>query len=101
MLSLLTNIWPVHILSGSLPLWLSGANHCAAVHMASVAVRLQRSGVQIHPSGLSVHAAGQLVYIQRIVSRAGTEGSMVSPLICDRLLKLGTETLSISNPLNH
>ena len=34
-------------------------------------------------------------YALRLNSRAGTEGSTVSSLICDRWLILGSETLSI------
>ena len=41
------------------------------------------------------------VYALRLNSRAGTEGSTVSFLICDRWLMLGSETLSISRCLNH
>ena len=41
------------------------------------------------------------VYALRLNSRAGTEGSTVSCLICDRWLILGSETLSISRCLNH
>ena len=41
------------------------------------------------------------VYALRLNSRAGTEGSTVSSLICDRWLILGSETLSISHRLNH
>jgi len=37
----------------------------------------------------------------KLNSRAGTEGSTVSSLICDRWLILGLETLSISRCLNH
>ena len=40
-------------------------------------------------------------YALRLYSRAGTEGSTVSSLICDRWLILGSETLSISRCLNH
>jgi len=40
-------------------------------------------------------------YALRLNSRAGTEGSTVSSLICDRWLMLGLETLSISRCLNH
>ena len=40
-------------------------------------------------------------YALRLNSRAGTEGSTVSSLICDRWLMLGLETLSISCCLNH
>jgi len=40
-------------------------------------------------------------YALRLNSRAGTEGSTVSSLICDRRLILGLETLSISRCLNH
>jgi len=40
-------------------------------------------------------------YALRLNSRAGTEGSTVSSLICDRWLILGLETLSISRCLNH
>ena len=40
------------------------------------------------------------VYALRLNSRAGTEGSTVSSLICDRWLILGSETLSISCCLN-
>ena len=36
------------------------------------------------------------VYALRFNSRAGTKGSTVSSLICDRWLILGLETLSIS-----
>ena len=36
------------------------------------------------------------VHIQRVISRASTEGSTVSSLICDRWLMQGLETLSIS-----
>jgi len=41
------------------------------------------------------------VYALRLNSQAGTEGSTVSSLICDRWLILGSETLSISRCLNH
>ena len=41
------------------------------------------------------------VYAFRLNSLAGTEGSTVSSLICDRWLILGSETLSISRCLNH
>jgi len=41
------------------------------------------------------------VYALRLNSRAGTEGSTVSSLICDRWPILGSETLSISRCLNH
>ena len=37
----------------------------------------------------------------RLNSRAGTEGSTVSSLICDRWLMLGLEKFSISRCLNH
>jgi len=40
-------------------------------------------------------------YALRLNSRAGTEDSTVSSLICDRWLILGLETLSISRCLNH
>ena len=40
-------------------------------------------------------------YALRLNSRAGTEGSTVSSLICDRWLILGLETLSISRCLNY
>jgi len=40
-------------------------------------------------------------YALRLNSQAGTEGSTVSFLICDRWLILGLETLSISRCLNH
>jgi len=40
-------------------------------------------------------------YALRLNSQAGTEGSTVSSLICDRWLILGLETLSISRCLNH
>jgi len=40
-------------------------------------------------------------YALRLNSRAGTEGSTLSSLICDRWLILGSETLSISRCLNH
>ena len=40
-------------------------------------------------------------YALRLNSRAGTEGSTVSSLICDGWLILGLETLSISRCLNH
>jgi len=40
-------------------------------------------------------------YALRLNSRAGTEGSTVSSLICDHWLILGLETLSISRCLNH
>ena len=40
-------------------------------------------------------------YALRLNSRAGTEGSTVSSLICNRWLILGLETLSISRCLNH
>ena len=40
-------------------------------------------------------------YALRLNSRAGTEGSTVSSLICDHWLMLGLETLSISRCLNH
>jgi len=40
-------------------------------------------------------------YDLRLNSRAGTEGSTVSSLTCDRWLILGLETLSISRCLNH
>jgi len=40
-------------------------------------------------------------YAMRLNSRAGTQGSTVSSLICDRWLMLGLETLSISRCLNH
>jgi len=40
-------------------------------------------------------------YALRLNSRAGTEGSTVSSLICDRWLILGLETLIISRCLNH
>ena len=39
-------------------------------------------------------------YALRLNSRAGTEGSTVSSLICDRWLILGSETLSTSRCLN-
>jgi len=42
-----------------------------------------------------------VAYALRLNSRAGTEGSTVSCLICDRWLILGLETLSISRCLNH
>ena len=42
-----------------------------------------------------------VAYALRLNSRAGTEGSMVSSLICDRWLILGSETLSISRCSNH
>ena len=42
-----------------------------------------------------------VAYALRLNSRAGTEGSTVSSLICDRWLILGLETLSISRCLNH
>ena len=41
------------------------------------------------------------VYALRLNSRAGTWGSTVSSLICNRWLMLGLETLSISRCLNH
>ena len=40
-------------------------------------------------------------YALRLNSRAGTEGSTVSSLICDHWLILGLETLGISHCLNH
>ena len=40
-------------------------------------------------------------YALRLNSWAGTEGLIVSSLICDRWLILGLETLSISRCLNH
>ena len=40
-------------------------------------------------------------YALRLNSPPGTEGSMVSSLICDRWLILGLETLGISRCLNH
>ena len=40
-------------------------------------------------------------YALRLNSLAGTEGSTVSSLICDRWLMLGLDTLSISRCLNH
>jgi len=40
-------------------------------------------------------------YALRLNSRAGTEGSTVSSLICDRWLILSSEALSISRCLNH
>ena len=40
-------------------------------------------------------------YALRLNSQAGTEGSTVSSLICDRWLILGLETLNISRCLNH
>ena len=40
-------------------------------------------------------------YALRLNSRAGTEGSTVSSLICDRWLILGSETLSVSRCLSH
>jgi len=40
-------------------------------------------------------------YALRLNYRAGTEGSTVSSLTCDRWLILGLETLSISRCLNH
>jgi len=40
------------------------------------------------------------VYALRLNSRAGTDGSTVSSLICDRWLILGLETLSISRRLS-
>jgi len=58
--------------------------------MAFLAVRTRRSGVQ--------HAGQRSAYSE--ISRAGTEGAMVSSLICDRWLLLGLETLSISRCLN-
>jgi len=42
-----------------------------------------------------------VAYTLRLNSRAGTEGSTMSSLICDRWLILGSETLSISRCLNH
>ena len=42
-----------------------------------------------------------VVYALRLNSRAGTEGSTMSSLICDHWLVLGLETLSISRCLNH
>jgi len=42
-----------------------------------------------------------VAYASRLTSRASTEGSTVSSLICDRWLILGLETLSISRCLNH
>ena len=42
-----------------------------------------------------------VAYALRLNSQAGTEGSTVSSLICDRWLILGLETLSISRCLNH
>jgi len=41
------------------------------------------------------------VYALTLNSRAGTESSTVSSLICDRWLIRGLETLSISRCLNH
>ena len=40
-------------------------------------------------------------YALKLNYRAGTEGSMVSSLICDHWLILGIDTLSISRCLNH
>ena len=40
-------------------------------------------------------------YALRLNSRAGTESSTMSSLICDRWLILGLETLSISRCWNH
>jgi len=40
-------------------------------------------------------------YALRLNFRAGTEGSTVSSVICDRWLMLGSETLDISRCLNH
>jgi len=40
-------------------------------------------------------------YALRLNSRAGTECSTLSSLICDRWLILGLETLTISRCLNH
>jgi len=56
--------------------------------------------------GLRPRLAGSLcqviaAYALRLSSQAGTEGSTVSSLICDRWLMLGLETLSISRCLNH
>jgi len=42
-----------------------------------------------------------MAYALRLNSRAGTEGSKVSSLICDRRLILGLEMLTISRCLNH
>ena len=56
--------------------------------------------VWVRGPGWPDHRQVIVVYALRLNSRAGTEGSTVSSLICDRWL-LVSETLSISRYLNH
>ena len=57
--------------------------------------------VWVRGPGWQDHRQVIAAYALRLNSRAGTESSTVSSLICDRWLILGSETLSISRCLNH
>jgi len=57
--------------------------------------------VWVRGPGWTDHCQVIATYALRLNSRAGTEGSTVSSLVCDRWLILGLETLSISRCLNH
>ena len=54
------------------------------------------SGFEAQPGQIIVSGYRLAAYALRLNSRAGTEGSTASFLICDRWLILGSETLSIS-----
>ena len=68
-----------------------------AVRLASVAPGSGGLGLTPGSGGLSLHA----VHIQRLISRASTEGSTGSYLVCNRWLMLDLETLSISRCSNN
>ena len=57
---------------------------------------IDESGFEAQAGRIIVSGYSGAAYALRLNSRAGTEGSMVSSLICDRWLILGLETLSIS-----
>jgi len=77
---------------------------CPGGTVASVAVRT--AWLRSASLGSRPRLAGSLcqviaAYALRLNSRTGTEGSMVSSLICDHWLILGLETLSVSRCSNH
>jgi len=76
----------------------SGAIDSVAIHAAW----LWRSVILDSRPGLARSLCQDIaVYALRLNCWAGTEGSTVYSLICDRWLMLGLETLSISRCLNH
>ena len=75
--------------------------HCTAERIACLAARPQRFGVELQVPAACQYILVNYMHIQRIISRAGTEGLTVSSLICDRWLMLGLKTLSSSCCLNH